>query len=208
MTRKVAIFIFDNVEVLDFAGPFEVFNVTSEELKQNVFEVFTVAEKPMVSARGGLSINPTYTFENCPQPDILIIPGGVGTRPLLKNETVLHWINTTQEKCEFLLSVCTGAMLLGKLGLLDGIPSTTHHTTFDEFRKIAPNTMVIEDKRFVDNGKIVTSGGISAGIDMSLYMVEKLLGREAVEKTVKEMEYLYWTPNEENQNVSYQMSVS
>lgn len=198
MTRKVAILIFDDVEVLDFAGPFEVFSVTSQELKQNVFEVFTVAEKPIVKARGGLSINAAYALDNCPQPDILIVPGGIGTRPLLKNETVLHWIQKTQENCEHLLSVCTGAMLLGKLGLLDGLPSTTHHTTFDEYQVIAPKTILIRNKRFVDNGKIVTSGGISAGIDMSLYMVEKLLGREAVEKTVKEMEYLYWTPNETN----------
>lgn len=196
MTRKVAILLFDNVEVLDFAGPFEVFSVTSEELKQKVFEVVTVAEKPVVQARGGLSINVTYTLETCPQPDILIVPGGIGTRPLLKNETVLNWIKEKYELCEHLLSVCTGAMLLGKIGLLDGLPSTTHHATFDEYQTIAPNTLIVKDKRFVDNGKIVTSGGISAGIDMSLYMVEKLLGRDAVEKTVKEMEYLYWTPNE------------
>lgn len=196
MTRKVAILLFDNVEVLDFAGPFEVFSVTSEELKQKVFEVFTVAEKPVVQARGGLSINVTYTLESCPQPDILIVPGGIGTRPLLKNEAVLNWIKEKYTHCEHLLSVCTGAMLLGKIGLLDGLPSTTHHATFDEYQTIAPNTLIVKDKRFVDNGKIVTSGGISAGIDMSLYMVEKLLGRDAVEKTVKEMEYLYWTPNE------------
>lgn len=207
MTRKVAILIFDDVEVLDFAGPFEVFSVTSQELKQNVFEVFTVAEKPTVSARGGLSINATYTLETCPQPDILIVPGGVGTRPLLKNDTVLNWINTTQAKAEFLLSVCTGAMLLGKLGLLDGLPSTTHHTTFAEFQAIAPKTTILTDKRFVDNGKIVTAGGISAGIDMSLYMVEKLLGREAVEKTVKEMEYLYWTPLDEVHTQPIQLPV-
>lgn len=207
MTRKVAILIFDDVEVLDFAGPFEVFSVTSQELKQNVFEVFTVAEKPTVFARGGLSINATYTLETCPQPDILIVPGGVGTRPLLKNDTVLNWINTTQANAEFLLSVCTGAMLLGKLGLLDGLPSTTHHTTFAEFQAIAPKTTIITDKRFVDNGKIVTAGGISAGIDMSLYMVEKLLGREAVEKTVKEMEYLYWTPLDEVHTKPIQLPV-
>lgn len=188
--RNVAIFIFDDVEVLDFAGPFEVFNVTGDVIDPAPFKTYTVAmsDRP-VKARGSLSINPHYTVENCPQPDILLIPGGWGTRALLNEQPVLDWITAQSEKVEYLLSVCTGALLLGKAGLLDGLQATTHHDTFDLFRRIAPETTVIEDKRFVDEGNIITSGGISAGIDMALYLVQRLIGDEKLKLTTNEMEW-------------------
>ncbi|MCI0709649.1 MAG: DJ-1/PfpI family protein [Chloroflexi bacterium] len=191
--RNVAIFIFDDVEVLDFAGPFEVFNVTGEVINPAPFNTYTVAmsDRP-VKARGSLSINPHYTIENCPQPDILLIPGGWGTRALLKEQPVLDWITMQSEKVANLLSVCTGALLLGKAGLLDGLKATTHHDAFDLFRQIAPETTVIEDQRFVDEGKIITSGGISAGIDMSLYVVRRLIGDEKLKLTTDEMEWRWY----------------
>ena len=189
-TKKVAIFIFDDAEVLDFAGPFEVFSVTSELNNYEPFEVYTVAEKSAaISARNGLSVNPDYTILNCPQPDILIVPGGIGTRILMNHQPVIDWIKSCAEIAELVLSVCTGSLLLAKAGLLEGLEATTHHQVFDLLIEIAPNTTVVKDRRFVDNGKIITSGGISAGIDMSLYVVGRLLGKEKAEQTAEHMEY-------------------
>ena len=190
MTRNVAILVFDDVEVLDFAGPFEVFSVTRQALGEPHFYVYTVAEKMgLVTARNGLQINPDYLLNDCPAPDLLVVPGGFGTRPLLTNATVLDWIKATDSQTDHTLSVCTGSLVLGKAGLLDGLQATTHHENFDELAEIAPNVEVITTRRWVDNGHIVTAGGISAGIDMALYMVGRLLGVEAAHKTAKYMEY-------------------
>jgi transcriptional regulator GlxA family with amidase domain len=189
--KTVAILMFDDVEVLDFAGPFEVFSVTAELNKDDrPFAVLTVAEHPVaVSARNGLSINPDCTISDCPPPDILIVPGGIGTRKLIDNSAVINWIKDCAQTAELMLSVCTGSLLLAKAGLLEGLTATTHHQALDLLRKLAPNTTVVANRRFVDNGKIITSGGIAAGIDMSLYVVGKLLGTAAAEKTANHMEY-------------------
>jgi transcriptional regulator GlxA family with amidase domain len=190
-TRNVAIFMFDDVEVLDFAGPFEVFSVTSELNKDSrPFAVSTVAEHPgAVSARNGLNVNPHCTFSDCPPPDILIVPGGLGTRKLIDNSAVIKWIEDCSQTAELVLSVCTGSLLLAKAGLLEGLAATTHHGALDLLRELAPNTTIIENQRFVDNGKIITSGGIAAGIDMSLHVVGKLLGAAQAEQTAEHMEY-------------------
>ena len=190
-TRNVAIFMFDDVEVLDFAGPFEVFSVTSELNKASrPFAVSTVAENPgAVSARNGLSVNPDCTISDCPPPDILIVPGGLGTRKLINNSAVISWIKHCSQTAELVLSVCTGSLLLAKAGLLEGLAATTHHGALDLLRELAPNTTIVENQRFVDNGKIITSGGIAAGIDMSLHVVGKLLGTAQAEKTAEYMEY-------------------
>ncbi|HLO47253.1 MAG TPA: DJ-1/PfpI family protein [Kamptonema sp.] len=194
--KKVAILLFNDAEVLDFAGPFEVFSVTSELNNYVPFQVYTVAEKSgAIQARNGLSVNPDYTISDCPPPDILIVPGGIGTRILMNHSPVIDWIESCSQNAELVLSVCTGSLLLAKAGLLEGLTATTHHKAFDLLREIAPNTTVVENQRFVDNGKIVTSGGISAGIDMSLYVVGRLLGREQAEKTAEHMEYRQLTVN-------------
>lgn len=188
--RNVAILIFDDVEVLDFTGPFEVFNVAGELIQPAPFHTYTVAGKPgPITARGKLSINPHYTIENCPAPHILLIPGGVGTRPLLNDAVLLDWIQSQYARVELLLSVCTGALVLAQAGLLDGLSATTHHTTFDLLRRISPTTSVIENERFVANGRIITAGGITAGIDMSIAVARKLLPEDQVALILKEMEY-------------------
>jgi transcriptional regulator GlxA family with amidase domain len=187
---NIAIFIFDDVEVLDFAGPFEVFNIAGDVIDPTPFNTYTVAvSAEPVKARGLLSINPHFTIDNCPPPDVLLIPGGVGTRPLLKDPLVLEWLKAQSEKVELLLSVCTGALVLGQAGLLAGLSATTHHTTFDLLRELSPTTNVIENQRFVDNGRIITAGGVSAGIDMALYVARKFLGEAQVDLIIKEMEY-------------------
>ena len=188
--RNVAIFIFDDVEVLDFAGPFEVFNVTGEVNDLVPFNTYTVAltEEP-IKARGKLSINPHYSIDSCPTPDIILLPGGDGRRRLMKDERVLSWIATHVDNLEKLLSVCTGAFYIAHSGLLNGLSATTHHGAFSEFKETFPDIELIEDKRYVENGKIITAGGISAGIDMSLYVVEQLLGEEKLALTLEEMEW-------------------
>ena len=188
--RTVCIVIFDEVEVLDFCGPFEVFSVTGGRDGQRPFEVCTVAEdeKP-VTARGGLSVNPAYSFENCPPPEILLIPGGPGTRTKLHNARMLNWIRDRAAAAELVLSVCSGALLLAKAGVLDGLTATTHHGAVDELRAINPNVRVDHTRRFIDNGRVIASGGISAGIDMSLHVVARLLGKEQELETARYMEY-------------------
>lgn len=191
--RNVAILLFDDVEVLDFAGPFEVFAVASELNDYEPLNVYTVAESNQpIRARNGLSVNPDYSFEDCPPPDILIVPGGEGTRAVMKNRAVLDWVRGISEGSELTLSVCTGSLVLGVAGLLDGLTATTHHETFDLLRKAAPQAIVREEDRFVDNGKVITSGGISAGIDMSLHVIGRLLGEEQARRTVEYMEYGDW----------------
>ena len=193
--RHVAILLFDDIEVLDFAGPFEVFNVTGELNTPSPFNVFTVAESEQpIKARGGLTITSGYSIASMPKADILVIPGGYGTRALLENTLIIEWLKTQMSQVEFLCSVCTGSMALAKANLLTNCHVTTHHDNLDDLRKlVSPDTTVIADKRYLDNGKILTAGGISAGIDMSLYLVNKLYGAEILKKTLAEMEY-HWTP--------------
>ncbi len=193
--RNVGIMLFEEIEVLDFAGPFEVFNVTAELNDPAPFNVYTVAETHApVKTRGKLNINPNYSIYSMPKTDILIIPGGAGSRALLGKPNVIAWLQGQYEQVQHLASVCTGSIVLGKAGLLDGLNVTTHHENLDELRQYVSDDTTIEAKRYLDNGKILTSGGISAGIDMSLYLVRKLLGDEVLAKTLKEMEYT-WTPD-------------
>ncbi|MBS4218358.1 DJ-1/PfpI family protein [Bacillus sp. FJAT-49711] len=187
--RNVAILIFDNVEVLDLTGPFEVFITGSNRGKD--FNVYTVAEhdRPII-ALGNLSINPTYTIGNCPQPDLLIIPGGWGSRNEMENKIITNWIREISKDVELLLSVCTGALILAKANLLDGLKLTTNRLAMNELKAVAPESAeIIEDARYIDNGKIILSAGVSAGIDMSLYVVSKLFGEERAKHTAQLMEY-------------------
>jgi transcriptional regulator GlxA family with amidase domain len=190
MKRTVAILLFNEIEVLDFAGPFEVFAVTNELSGDQFFRVVTVAaDKKAIRARNGLSVNPDHAFVDAPKPDILIVPGGFGTRALLKDPVVLDWIKAINATAEIVASVCTGSVVLGRAGLLDGLRATTHHECFDLLREHAPRTTVIETERFIDNGRILTAAGISAGIDMSLHLVARLHGAAVAEKSARYMEY-------------------
>jgi len=188
--RNLGIFLFNAVEVLDFAGPFEVFSVASELKDHELFEVFTVAEKlAPITAVNGLSVNPTYDFKSCPPLDILIIPGGFGTRQQIENTSVLNWINRVHQQSEYTLSVCSGSTLLGALGILDGQAYCTHHEVYERMQNIVPTGKPQKDKRFVGFGKVFTSGGISAGIDLSFHIVELLSGKAIADKTARYMEY-------------------
>ncbi len=201
--KNVAIFLFDGVEVLDFAGPFEIFSVTGLRNKnqEKPFNVFTIAENSSIKARNELQVIPNYTFGNHPQIDILLIPGGggfhadgspFGSRKEMHNELLLNWIKEIYPKLDLLLSVCTGSLILAKAGLLEGLKATTHWLAASQMQEVAPNTELIMNERWVDNGKIVLSAGVSAGIDMSLYVVSKLLGKESALETAQYIQYDYW----------------
>jgi transcriptional regulator GlxA family with amidase domain len=192
--RNVAILLFNEVEVLDFCGPYEVFSVAMRAAEPPAFHVFTVAQRPgPILARNRLSVNPHHVIADCPKVDILLVPGGMGTRQEMNNEPLLDWIRKIAEKAELVLSVCTGSLLLARAGLLDGLEATTHHMAMDIFREVAPRTKIHTDRRFVDNGRIICSAGIAAGIDMSLHVVGRLLGDEVATKTARYMEYP-WEP--------------
>ncbi len=189
-TRTLAILIFDDVEVLDFCGPFEVFSVVNEFTDSPAFNVLTVAENVRpIQTRGGLSVNPHHGLADCPQPDLLLVPGGQGTRKQMHNSAIIDWIKQASENAELILSVCTGALLLAKAGLLDGLEATTHHGAIGLLRQTAPKATVHADRRFVDNGRVICSAGIAAGIDMSLHVVGRLLGEEIAKRTAKQIEY-------------------
>lgn len=190
MPLTVGILLFDEVEVLDFAGPFEVFSVTGRRTNLEAFRVVAVAERPgPVTARNGLSVNPAHSFAECPPLDILVVPGGFGTRALLKRPEVLHWVATRAAEAQLVLSVCTGALVLGAAGLLNGQSATTHHLAIEELRSAAPTATVHPDRRIVDNGRVILSAGVSAGIDMSLHVVAKLFGTDVARETARYMEY-------------------
>lgn len=193
---SVGIFLFNEVEVLDFAGPFEVFSVT-EVNEEKPFTVYTVSENgEMITARNGLKVQPDYSIENLPPVDILIIPGGLGAREYeIKNEIVIKWIRQQMKEVKLMTSVCTGALLLAKAGLLAGLKATTHWASIEKFKNEFQNVEVIENVKFVDEGHIITSAGISAGINMAFHIVKNLLGVHVAEDTAKRMEYDISFPN-------------
>ncbi|EJQ30755.1 DJ-1/PfpI family protein [Bacillus cereus] len=193
---SVGIFLFNEVEVLDFAGPFEVFSVT-EVNEEKTFTVYTVSENgEMITARNGLKVQPDYSIENLPPVDILIIPGGLGARKYeIKNEIVIKWIRQQMKEVKLMTSVCTGALLLAKAGLLEGLKATTHWASIEKFKNGFQNVEVIENVKFVDEGHIITSAGISAGINMAFHIVKNLLGVHVAEDTAKRMEYDISLPN-------------
>jgi transcriptional regulator GlxA family with amidase domain len=195
MTRNVGIYIFDEIEVLDLGGPFEVFS-TASRMKSRLqpgaekpFEVFTIGETiSPVRARGGLMLQPAFDIANHPAIDIFIVPGGVVTAEL-KRDSIIKWIAQTAAKSSLTASVCTGAFLLGKAGLLGGKTITTHWEDIDDFRTMFPGIPVQGEKRWVDAGTIVTSAGISAGLDMSLHLVARLEGEGLAIRTARQMDY-------------------
>ncbi len=203
--------MFNDVEVLDFAGPYEVFTTAARMHARDVpgskmFCVYNVSEvRPApvlaapertacVRARAGLRVLPDADFTNHPTLDVLIVPGGVVDAELAK-PPVIDWIRRTAAQAKITASVCTGAFLLAKAGLLAGKRATTHWEDVSALRAMFPAISVEQNTRWVDEGNIVTSAGISAGIDMSLHLVERLAGRELALRTARQMEF-DWTENQ------------
>jgi transcriptional regulator GlxA family with amidase domain len=190
---NVGIYIYDQVEVLDFSGPFEVFSTASRVCSLgNPFEVFLVGETGQaVTARAGYQVVPAYGFHDHPHIDVLIVAGGVHAAEMHKPK-VIDWIFEAGKAANLVASVCTGAFLLAAARILTTHNVTTHWEDISNLQSRFPDLNVLESKRWVDEGAIVTSGGISAGIDMSLYLVRKLHSLELAEKTARQMEYS-WT---------------
>jgi transcriptional regulator GlxA family with amidase domain len=203
----VGILIFNEVEVLDVAGPFEVFSVTrlNEERRQiepSPFRVLLLGEKiDQVLAIGGLRLTPDVTFHNCPGLDLLIVPGGWGTRKEIRNVNLLNWIANRAANTKLTASVCTGAGLLGRAGLLDGREATTHWRTFGFLQEAAPKAKIRKDVRFTLVEPIFTSAGISAGIDLALRIVSHFFGTEIGMATARQMEYPYPRNNRRRNNI-------
>jgi putative intracellular protease/amidase len=191
--RNVAIVIFNQMELLDFAGPAEVFAAAGGG---TAFKVYTVAESDRpIKSQGFVTITPQYTIANCPRPDILVIPGG-NTTSVSRSPKMLDWVKEISRDGERVLSVCTGAFVLARAGLLDGLQATTHHGSIDRLRRNHlrrnhPKVTVRTDVRVVDNGKILTAAGVSAGIDGALHIVSKICGAKVAQKTAEYMEYTW-----------------
>jgi transcriptional regulator GlxA family with amidase domain len=186
--RNLAILVHDDVEVLDFCGPFEAFGVTGDT-GQAYFNVFTVADEArVVRANTGMLIQPNHTIDDCPPLSMLLIPGG-STSVILQNPRLMSWISEQDKHVEHLVSVCTGAMVLATLGLLDGLEATTHYGSYDRLQEAAPNAVVRRDVRVADNGHIVTGAGVSAGIDLALHMIARLFGMQEANDVAEYMMY-------------------
>jgi len=189
---NIGIYIYDDAEVLDFSGPFEVFS-TARRLADNDWQVSLIAENDRpVLARGGYSVNPHYSFADCPLLDLLVVVGGDHTRELEKAE-VIAWLKNTATNTKRVASVCTGGFLLAKTGLLSGKNVTTHWQDQPELAAMFSDLNVIADTRWVTDGKFTSSGGISAGIDMSLALVAEFISYEHALLTAKQMEYQWQT---------------
>ena len=192
---NVAIYLFDNVEVLDFAGPFEVFSTASRvQLRltpqaDKPFEVFTIARTAgTILARGSLVVQPRYLFSEHPPVDVLIVPGGIVSEEL-EREQVVRWISKIAQTVQVTASVCTGSFLLAKAGLLNGKKAITHWEDIDDLARMFPGIKITREARWVDEGSVVTSAGISAGIDMALHLVSRFTGTELASLTARQMDY-------------------
>lgn len=194
MPLSVGIYIFDNVEVLDFAGPYEVFTTASRVHRRShpdaeePFRVCTVARSAaLVRARAGLRIVPDHDFASHPPLDILIVPGGDVSAELQRSE-LAPWLRRCFQRSSITASVCTGSFLLARAGLLGGLRATTHWEDLDDMRLAFPSVSVVADVPWVDEGRVITSAGISAGIGMSLHVVARIAGGDLAHRTARQME--------------------
>jgi len=184
--KKVAILIFDGVEIIDYTGPWEVFGAAG-------FDVYTVAgTKEPVTTAMGMTVLPKYTFADAPQPDVLVVPGG-GVKAARDDAATLKWVTDATARTAHTMSVCNGAFILASAGLLDGLTATTTSGNIARLKAEYPKTNVVDDKRFVDNGKVITTAGLSAGIDGALHIVSRMLGQGMAQKVALAEEY-DWRP--------------
>ena len=185
---SICFYLQDNVEILDFAGPLEVFRVAG-------FNVFTVSKtKEKITSQGSLTIIPDYSIEDAPASNVMVFFGGSHIKPT-NDTSVIKWVQSRKENTEYFISVCTGAFILGKAGILDNLTATTYHTQIKELQRALPKTKVLPNVRFVDNGNVITTAGISAGIDGALHFVSKIKGADFAKQVAEDIEYDNWKPN-------------
>lgn len=202
--RQVGILLYDYVDVLDFTGPAEVLSLTANNkaeqaiilykkhlLPTKPFEVFTISETGMqIKTHSGIKVEPDFSIDNVPELDILIIPGGPlrAVQSVAKNQKIVDWI-IKNKNIEYLCSVCTGAYILGATGLLDGKKATTHHLALKVLQEKYPAIREVSDSKVVHDSNLITSGGVSSGISMALYLVEQIMGKSIAERTAKTIEF-------------------
>lgn len=187
MTTRIGIVLFENAEELDWAGPYEVFTMAAMGMD---VEVFTIAERAeLVRCAKGLRVMPDHSFDDAPALDVVLVPGGQGSRVELKNPRMLEWLQKVADGCTWITSVCTGSAILASAGLTKGCSITTHWGYIETLRESATESEVLEQVRYVRDGRLVTSAGVSAGIDMSLWVVGQLFGVERARQTQRMMEY-------------------
>jgi transcriptional regulator GlxA family with amidase domain len=183
---NIAFVLFPDFEELDFAGPWEVLGVASRHVDTE-WRVFTVAGERTVRGVNGLAVQADYTFEDAPEADMVLVPGGIGTRAGMENQALIGYLRRAGERAQYVTSVCTGALLLGKAGFLEAKRATTHFAARDELRKLGEITVV--EERWVDEGKVITAAGVAAGIDMALYLLGRLKTPEIARTVQHHIEY-------------------
>lgn len=188
--RNVGILLFGGVEVLEFSGPYEVFAVANRLSGMELFKLITVsyAGEPL-KANGGLQLTPDYAMHDCPHLDVVIVPGGDGCKDVMQVEEALNWVVHQAKNAEKVMSVCSGAFILAKGGLLDELESTTHHRRWRALEQLAPKTALIREARYVDTGRIMTTAGISSGIDGALEILYQLHGEDMCSAVARFMEH-------------------
>ena len=188
---NIGIYLYDEAEVLDFAGPFEVFSTASRVSRQTPpFNVFLLGEKRKVSARGNFCVETHYTIDRHPELDLVLVAGGVHTEEMHR-PPMQEWLKEVSQKATITSSVCTGVFLLAAAGVVTNHRVTTHWEDIPALEKDFPNLTVVREKRWIEDGNIITSGGISAGIDMSLHLVRRLTSEDLALRTARQMEYLW-----------------
>lgn len=203
--RKVGILLYEYVDLLDFSGPAEVLALTANNkaeqaltlykkklLHTRPFEVVTLTETGIeIKTHSGIRVKPDFSIENSPELDILIIPGGPlrAVQSIAKNKKIIEWI-IKHKSIEYICSVCTGAYILGETGLLNGKKATTHHLALKIVQEKYPEVRVLADKKVVHDDNIISSGGVSSGINMALYLVEQVMGKSTAERTGKTIEFI------------------
>jgi transcriptional regulator GlxA family with amidase domain len=189
MSFRIGILIFDGAEELDFVGPWEVFTMANG-ITPGAHECILIAERdaPVTCAKG-MRVLPNVTMATCPQLDVLLVPGGVGSRREATNEAFTHWVSAMAGTCTWIASVCTGTRILGAAGLLNGKRVTTHWRSIDDLRASGQAGEVLENIRYVRDGNLVTSAGVSAGIDMALWLTGQLHSPDFARQVQKAMEY-------------------
>ena len=195
---NIGILLYDGVQVTDFTAPYDVFvlaraaGTPDPSAAPPLFRVFTVARQETVSCEGGLRVLSDHRLDHHPPVEVLVVPGGLGVFRVREDPTVMAWIRRTAEAATLATSVCLGSLLLGEVGAFESVPATTHWMFLDELRRVAPNADVRGGVRYADAGKLISSAGISAGIDMALHTLERLHGPDVALQTARTLEYDHW----------------
>ena len=201
-TLNVGVLVYDEVELLDFAGPAEVFAAASYYTDLYYFNVYTVAKKSLAKSQGFLDITPNYSIQNAPASDILVLPGG-GANRVIEDAPTMDWVKKNHKDALHTLTVCSGVYILNKLGALEGLRVTAHHKSLPHLKTILGEEYVAEDVKFVDNGKVITAAGVSSGIEGALWLVAKIAGYEASHRLARYLEYPYWKMD--NGNIAFDL---